>query len=232
MFWIISYCPWLILIIIAGFVVYIICHLSNNNSSPNSTAYNNINNTPQTNNINYSEPIYNSELAGFKAELQENTKTPQQVNNENWLKEKEQITKEANRDFKNIKQKLLDKAKTGQYSVTNGQRYILLAYNCPYLLNCVNRQYFRNPTGKLGTSSYKANERAYYHIDKIKQYDLYLFVIRELATQDSINIIPFFTEMDIVHNKENKITLPYTYTHQWNVSSHKIKAYLICSIHY
>lgn len=102
------------------------------------------------------------------------------------------------------------------------------------MLSCVDRQYYRNPTGEMSTSSYRANEKVSYHIDKMKQYNLYMSVIKEFATKDNINITPFFTERDVPNNRENIITMPYTFTHKYGlgVSSHQIKTYLECSIQY
>lgn len=231
--WIIAYCPWLIILIIIGLIVFLICHSSNNNSSTNNTTYNNYsNNTNQSENTSYSKPIYNSELTGFKAELQENTKTPKQVEDENWLKEKEEIIKFANNDYSFIKKELLNKAKCGQYIISNGQRRITLDFVTSYLLGCIERKYSSNPTGKIGTSSYRKNEKVYYNISKIKQYNLYLSTINELASIDQIDVkVAYLSKKDSV-DIGNYVTLPYTYTNNLLVSCYKIVVYLQCSIEY
>lgn len=220
----------IILIIIVSLIVAVYNLIKENNSKS-------INNTYQEqktdNNIivnNYKNDT--PSLSDFQKELQQNTKTPQQVADENWLKEKEQIINEVNNDYKCIKQKLLDKAKQGQYSVVNGHKHISQNYTCPYLLRCVSRQYYHNPSGRMGTSSYRTNDKVYYHINKIEQYNLYLSIIRDLASKDNINISPFFVEVDVALQKENRINLPYTYKHEWKASSHKINVYLKCSIEY
>ena len=169
----------------------------------------------------------------FIDELNQNTKTPQQVEDENWLKEKEQIKIIANADFADIKRKLLNKAKMGQYSITNGYKMISIDYYCSYLMQCVHREHFYNPTGRMGTSSYRTNKKVSYSINKAKQYDLYLSIIKEFASIDNISISPFFVEKDpVLFQKENKINLPYTYAHEWRTTSHEIKAYLKCTIQY
>lgn len=232
---IIVYAPWLLLVGIVIAVIVAITSSSNNRySSP--TANNNYNNYP---NLEREEKVENNlidntNLTDFQRQLQENTKTPQQVEDENWIKEKESITNSANYDFSAIKRALLDKAGKGQYTVSNGQKCISLEYYCSYLLSCIDRQYSRNPTGRMGTSSYRTNEKASYRIEKMKQYNLYLSVIKELALKDNISINPFFTERDVPNNRENKITMPYTFTHKYGlgVSSHQIKVYLECSIKY
>lgn len=233
---IIAYVPWLILVVISVAIIWAVESSKSHNSNSS------INNTVNDYYIDYNQQsekiktpsIDNSNLTDFQKQLQENTKTPQQVEDENWLKEKKQITLIANNDFADIKRKLLDKAKNGQYTTSNGQKYISLEYYCSYLLSCVYRQYFYNPTGRMGTSSYRTNEKAYYHIGKVKEYNLYLSIIKDLALKDNISINPFFTERNIPHNRENRITLPYTFTHKYGigVSTHKIKAYLECFIQY
>lgn len=231
-FWIFAYCPWIIIVIIIGSIlVAIICNSSNGSHINKEKSNNTIN---QTNaNVETKSNII-QEPSNFQRQLQENTKTLQQVEDENWLKEKEQISLIANNNYADIKRKLLDKAKNGQYTTSNGQKNISLEYCCLYLLGCVDRQYFRNPTGRMGTSSYRSNEKVYYHISKAKEYNLYLTVIKDLALKDNVSINLFFTEIDVPHNRENRITLPYTFTHKYGigVSTHKIKAYLECSIQY
>ncbi len=232
---IIAYAPWLILIgIIAFFIFGLILSQKNNQNNYN-------NNVSNKNNISYKpqendevSPINNLNLSDFQRQLQENTKTSQQVEDEKWLKEKEQISIIAKNDFNDIKRKLLDKAKNGQYSMSSGKRHIVLKYYCPYLLSYVDKRCSRNPTGRMGTSSYRANEKIYYHINKMKQYNLYLSVIKELAAKDNISINPFFTERDIPNNRENRITMPYTFTPKYGMGiiSHEINAYLECSIEY
>ena len=215
----------MIIVVIIGIIIWaIVSSKSNNrNSSANNLSSNNYIEYQQKRVENRASFIDNSNLTDFQRQLQENTKTPQQVEDENWLKEKEQITNEANRDYKYIKQKLLDKVKSGQYSMVGNQKCISLNYYCDYLLKCVDIQYYYRPTKKVC-----------YNISKAKQYNLYLNVITKLASEDSISVIPFFAEVNIIKNSESKISLPYTYTHKYgqSVATHKIKAYLECSIHY
>lgn len=220
-------------------IIAIVVAVASSKSQSGNNSNNSITNDPyieykqQSNNIE-SSFVDNSNLSDFQRQLQENTKTPEQVQDENWLKEKEQITLIATNDFSAIKRALLDKAKNGQYTTSNGQKCISLDYYCSYLLSCVDRQYSSNTTGRFGTSSYRPNQKVYYHIDKTKEYNLYLSVIKELSLEDNISINPFFTERDIPHNCENRIPMPYTFTNKYGigVSSHQIKAYLQCSVKY
>lgn len=102
------------------------------------------------------------------------------------------------------------------------------------MLSCVYRQYSHDYIGKIGTPTFKLNENVFYYIINEKQYEFYLFTIKELALQDNIYIHPFFAEINIPRNKINKISLPYTFTggDGMGVSSHKIQCYLECSIQY
>lgn len=190
-------------------------------------------NQKQDENKNQEHNIYNPVQTAFQCQLQENTKTPQQVDNEEWAKERKQIITLVNVDYQNIKRQLLDKAQTGQYSTENGYKIIYTNYCCAYLMQCVYREHFYNPTGRRGTSSFRTNQKVTYSINKMKQYNLYLSTIKELASTDNISITPFFVEIDpVIYQKENKINLPYTYVHEWRTTAHKIKAYLKCSIKY
>ena len=233
---IIAYAPWLILIVIIGVIIWAVAS-SNNNSkniytNDNALNENHVYNQQQKENSEI-VPIDNSNLTDFQRQLQENTKTPQQVEDENWLKEKEQISNTAKKDFSEIKRILLEKAQKGQYSTFNGYKSISIDYYCTYLMHCIHREHYYNPTGKIGTSSYRTNKKVIYSIDKMKQYNLYLDILKEFAITDNIDISPFFVEIDpIVYQQENKINLPYTYKHEWRTASHKIKTDLKCTIKY
>lgn len=238
--WVIAYCPWMIIVIIAILILIVVL---SNSSNHNNTNYDNKNIYYKENNNNDSIIKSNSNInttlntnqsiTDFQRQLQENTKTPRQVEDENWLKEKDYIIQVAERDYNNIKNKLLEKAKNAEYTFANHHKQIIYKYDCSFLLSCIHREHYYNPTGKLGTSSYRTNKKVTYTINKIKQYDFYLSTIKELSSNDNISITPFFVELDpVVYQKENSITLPYTYKHEWHTNSHKIKAYLKCSIQY
>lgn len=109
----IVYAPWLILVVIIIAIIIAVASLKNQSS-------NNYNNSITSNpHVEYKQQsdriessfVDNSNLSDFQRQLQENTKTPEQVQDENWLKEKEQITLIATNDFSAIKRALLDKAK-------------------------------------------------------------------------------------------------------------------------
>lgn len=109
--WVIIEVPWLLVLIVVGVIIWAIT--SSNNQSNNHLNTNNIYNA-QDKAYNYKDkisikPIENP--TSFQTELQQNTKTPQQVVDEEWLKEKESIINYANNDYSFIKQNLLNKAK-------------------------------------------------------------------------------------------------------------------------
>lgn len=182
---------------------------------------------------NESSYINKFNQSDFQQQLQESSKPSQQVEEENWLKEKDYIIKQAGIDYASIKQQILNKAKLGQYLDMNRYKAISINYYCSYLMQCIHKECYFNPTGKMGTSSYRTNKKVSYSINKRKQYDLYLSIIKEYASKDNIIITVLFVERDpLVYQKENKINLPYTYAHEWRTSTHEIKAYLKCSIQY
>ena len=114
----------------------------------------------------------------------------------------------------------------------NNQRCINLKCENSYMLNCVSRKYSSNPTGKIGTSSYRPNEKVIYTLEKDKQYNLYLDTINRFATHDNIHICPLFIEFKDGYHENGCINFPYIYTSKILVTIHKIKAYLMCSIKY
>lgn len=179
---IIVYAPWLILIVIAGIVIWVISSKGNKrDNNINHSSNNNYNSYQHQSEDNEKPFISNSNQTDFQRQLQENTKTLQQVEDENWLKEKEQIINEANRDYKYIKQQVLNRAKSGQYSIVENHKYISINFYCDYILKCVERHYYYRPT-----------EKVCYNINKIKQYNLYLNTITKFASEDNIKVIPFF----------------------------------------
>ena len=118
---IVAYCPWLLLVVIAV-ALFVVWACSNNNSQGNNTnnsnsSLNNTNTQPIQKNIE-EKPINNPNLTGFKAELQENTLTPQQASDEQWEKDKRCIDYDVDRAYENIKSNLLRQARNGDYSVS------------------------------------------------------------------------------------------------------------------
>jgi len=223
---IIIFVPWLLIIgiVIVGFIYFI--NKKNNVIDKN-------NNVNQNNNDTLSLS-YNQEPSDFQRQLQENTKTPQQVENENWIKESENIKKVVENDYSTIKHELLKIAQSGKYTIVNEKKCVKIDFLSSYLQECIKRTHSSNPTGKRGTNSYKRNEKVYYTLDKVKQYELYIKIIKEYASCDNIDIKPYFVEiMDTPLEKyKHRVSLPYTYSHDFWTHDHKVKVYLDCSIVY
>lgn len=237
-----AYVPWILIIVVIGIILYLIFNNNTSNSSDNHSQpinnnkdYNFRVDLPEVKTTAITESNTQNNTSGmseFQKELDQNTKTPQQVADENWIKEKAYITQTVERDYKYIKDMFLQKAKNGEYTTSNQQKRIFYNFECSYLLSCVNRKYSSNPTGRMGTSSYRTNEKVFYHINKIDHYNLYISKITELANEDKISISPFWVEVDMIYKTERSITLPYTFAKDWHTSRHSIKAYLKCSIIY
>lgn len=85
--------------VIVGVIIWAVA--SSNNNSKNSSAHDN---TSSENNVYYQQQeeknevyfVDNSNLTNFQRELRENTKIPKQVEDENWIKEKESIINSVN----------------------------------------------------------------------------------------------------------------------------------------
>lgn len=167
----------------------------------------------------------------FIDELNQNTKTPEQVADEKWESEKEIISNCAYRDYSGVKQALINEAQNGKYSLTsNNKKCVSAKYECSYLRECIKKTCSSNPTGRIRTSSYRSNEKAEYKVEKSKQYNYYLDTITKFAVKDNIKIVPTFYELDVL-SKETRIGMPYTYDGLCPIT-HKIKVYLSCSIEY
>ena len=84
--WIIVEIPWLLILVVIGIIIWVI--VSSNNTNTNTS---NTNNTYDNKNKPYEnkdviKPVENH--TSFQSELQQNTKTPQQVKSEQQSKEK------------------------------------------------------------------------------------------------------------------------------------------------
>ncbi len=228
---IVAYTPWLILLIVIGLIIFIACQSSGNNSTSN-TQNNNVNSNPNISVPNTNTVINNPNLTGFKAELQNNTNTPKQVEDEKWISEQENIKSIAVVDYNTIKNKLLNKAKDAEYTVLSNKRVIRLQHECIYMKSCIKSKSSTNPSGRKYTNSYRENFKLEYWIEKQREYDYYIMTIQQLAKEDGLTIHPVFVEVDTTYHKEKIISMPYTYTNRFFTSVHKIKGYLNCYVEY
>lgn len=106
--WFIVEVPWLLILIVV--IILIWAFVSSNNTS-NSNTYNSQDKTYEDKSI--VKPIENP--TSFQSELQQNTKTPQQANDEYVAFEKQNLLEQVKRDYDAIKVQIMNKAKSGQY---------------------------------------------------------------------------------------------------------------------
>ena len=229
---IVAYCPWLLLVVIAV-ALFVVWACSNNNSQGNNTnnsnsSLNNTNTQPIQKNIE-EKPINNPNLTGFKAELQENTLTPQQASDEQWEKDKRCIDYDVDRAYENIKSNLLRQARNGDYSVSNGQRRMTYTYEYTPTYSFFKRQDIKNPTGKIFTRSYNPHERVVYSITDTRKYNYLVRTLKDKARQDGIDIDVYFVLCE--RNDKRRISLPYTDSENFCYIRYA-KMYVDCSIQY
>lgn len=221
----IGYTPWLCVLIIIGIVIFIICQSNNKNSNIDNIHNNQVNTIPEYE----QQEINNPTLTGFKAELQANTKTPNQVEDEEWCNNKIEIIKRASNDYLYIKNELMDKAKSGKYNIVNGKRIIIIQRECGYIMKFISRNYSELPTGKIYTSSYRSNAKTVYAVNRIKEYNLYCEELKRLATIDDIDANLIFIDNSL--NVKTVVNLPYI-DKSLLCRTNKIQAYWKCTIEY
>lgn len=229
---IIAYCPWLLIVVIAValFVVWA-CSYNNpqgKNTNNGNESLNNTNTQPAQKNIE-EEPVNNPNLTGFKAELQENTLTPQQASDEKWESDKRCIDYDVDKAYQNIKSNLLIQARNGDYSISNGQRRISYTYEYTNTYTFFKRQDIKNPTGKMFTRSYNPHERIVYSITDARKYNYLVRKLKDMAKQDGIDIDVYFVLCD--HHDKRRICLPYTDSENF-CYTRSAKMYVDCSIQY
>jgi len=206
---IIVYAPWFILVVIVGIIFWAIIsskgNKSNSSNNINYSSSNNYNDYQHQSEDNEIPFVNYSNQTDFQRQLQENTKTPQQVEDENWLKEKENIINIVKSDYQFIKNKLLEKAELGEYFVIENKKKIIVETKCSYLTCCLDKN--TQTTFEKQKSVEIAKHKVTFYIKKEKEYNFYLFQIKKLANKDNIIIDIVF----ISNHKKNNISLPYTY---------------------
>ena len=219
--WLIAFVPWLVFIIVILGIVY--AFINNKKSD-----YNNINN--RSNYIDESAvSACNKDInTKFKEELKQNTKTPDEVLYEVWLRESKETIKLAEINYNQIKLQLLSKAKAGEYLLIGDKRYIINDYKDDFISKCIKRDYHTIYTYKiLGGKKYSGSVT--YEIKDFKLYNLYLNTLSSLAFEDGIDIIPVFIEKCMSETKS--INMPYVYEGPCSLT-HEVKTFIKCSIEY
>ena len=204
---VVAYAPWLIILVVVGVIIFAVCQSSTNNSANNNTQNNN---TPSNSASAYhTQVIEDKNLTGFKAELQQNTKTPKQVEDEQFSKDREQIVQNARWCYDNIKKELLNKAKSGKYVINNGRRTVQIDHHEKYMFDnfiiakhknvYINKSLFK-PDGEFA-------DEITCDIQDRRKYNVFMSEINKLAKEDDIQIAPM-----IVYDKGNieRYTFPFT----------------------
>lgn len=196
---IVAYAPWLILIIIAIVIIWACTSSKGNSHFDNTSSHNEpIINTSQNKNI------HDDSLTGFKAELQENTKTPLQIQEEQNNKDVKTAYRQAENDYNSIKQNILNQAKSGNYQVTNSKRNIVYDFDymfTPSFITSESKMVHINKT-MFNQSGQLANEVSF-SISNYTYYNSYIRKIKELAKHDDISIEPFIinkNDTSIIHS--------------------------------
>lgn len=219
-------CPWILILGVIGLIIFCVAQSgSSNQSNISKTQHQNTTYTNQYDNIST-----NQNLTKFQAELQENTRTPQQALDEQWEREKGDVKRKAESTYGTIKSQLLSKAKNGDYTINNGRKRIEYTFESDYLTKCVERNHTQNPTGKIFTRSYKPHDKVTYTISKRKEYDYFMSILKNLANNDGIVITPIFRK-EQTGGAIDLYSLPYIDTETMCFVNH-MKVYLICTIQY
>lgn len=222
-------CPWVLILGIIGLIVFCIAQSdSSNRNNVNKTQYQNNTYISQHNDVTNNQN--NQSLTKFQAELQENTRTPQQALDEQWEREKNEVKRKAESAYGTIKSQLLSKAKNGNYTINNGRKRIEYVYESDYLTKCINRHHTQNPTGKMFTRSYNPHDKVTYTISKQKEYDYFISILKNSANNDGMIITPVFRK-EQTGGAIDLYSLPYIDNEQMCFINH-MKVYLICTIQY
>ena len=224
--WIIIEIPWLLILVVIGIIIFTI--VSSNNTNTNISNINNTygNKDKQYENKNVINPVENP--TSFQSELQQNTKTPQQVKSKQQSKEVEQAKQSANVDYETIKRELLQQAESGNYNTINGRKSITFDHKYRWKPSFIgersghtyiNKTLF-NPSGQY------VSEISIFITDNT-YYDVYISEIKRLLSEDSISCEP------LLLNKSTDIaySLPH-YSVGFGESTYNYEFVLRCSVQY
>lgn len=167
-------------------------------------------------------------MNSFKRQLENVTKPIEQVNSEELNVLKCQIENE----YSLIKQKMLEMAKSGQYTLENRQKEIILNYESALLENfirmthkivIVNRT-LSNPTGDC------SNEVIYEIIEQEK-YDFFVDTLERLSVEDDISITPVMFKYDKHYVDKDIYKIPCA-IHGFRLTTNSYQPILRCVVRY
>ena len=129
----------------------------------------------------------------FREQLVNVTKSKEQVISE----ELELLKVQTENEYALIKQKLLEQARSGQYTLVGNHKEIVLDYQSAMLENFITMTHkiitmnrtLSNPSGDW------SNEITY-EINEQEKYDLYIDTLGKLSMKDEVSIIPLMIKYD------------------------------------
>lgn len=223
---IIVYAPWLIVIIVVIIIIWTVTSSNNTNNNTTNTniTYNYQDKTYENNTV--TKPIGNP--TSFQSQLQQNTKTLQQVKGEQQSKEVEQAKQSANIDYETIKRELLQQAENGNYSTVNGHKCITYDHKYrwkPSFISersghtYINKTMF-NPSGEY------ASEINIFISDTV-YYNAYVSEIKRLLSKDGVTVQPI-----LIHKNSGRVySLPH-HSIGFGESTHHYEFVLRCNVQY
>lgn len=201
-------------IVLIGVVAFIIIVVLIHNSIRSNGS--NKHQVSKKNNIDYNKK--RNEMAmptsDFQRELQKNTNSMEKAINNKWLKEQKEIIETVQWNYKDIKNKILEKAKNGEYSLLDNCKYINIMYESDYLTRCIGLKsemlYEKQLFSTIGTTRRKFTA----YLSNKRGYDFYLSEIKKIAQDDNINIDVILLKDGIIENTNfpfSFITTPSSY---------------------
>ena len=147
-------------------------------------------------------------MTEFQKQLNNSIRTEEQIQKENYDKEKDKILSRVQNDYNNIKDKLITQVKSGKYYNNNGQKYVIIHYELRHSLIPICVEPNENRVG-VTPSIFNPNPKKHIELKfKIVNkylYDLYTTELQHLLEQDKIEckiIVCYIYEA----NKEFSVT--------------------------
>ena len=224
--WIIAEIPWLLILVVVGIIIWAIVSLNNTNTNASNTNNSYDNKDKYYENKNVIKPVENP--TSFQSELQQNTKTPQQVKSEQQSKELEQAKQSANVDYETIKRELLQQAESGNYSTVNGRKCITFNHKYRWKPSFIGEQSGHTYINKtiFNPSGQYASEISIYIADNT-YYDAYISEIKRLLSKDGVSV-----QVGLLHKNTGILhSLPY-HSVGFGESTYHYEFVLICSVQY
>lgn len=201
-------------IVLVGIIAFVIIVVLIHNSTKSNSS--NIHQVSKKNNIDYNKKQNEMTIptSDFQRELQQNTNSMEQAINNKWLKEQKEIIKTVQLNYKAIKNKLLEKAKNGEYSLLDNCKYINIMYESDYLTRCIGLKSEMLYEKQLFSTIETTRKKFTAYLSNKRGYDFYLSEIKKLAQDDNINIDVILLKDGIIENTNfpfSFITTPSSY---------------------